>query len=112
MGARQITEKRMADPALLALSGKVSVRMDEELNNVYPEKTSSRVEIALKNGRRLVRQVDIPKGDPRDPMEAADLADKVRWFAGSRDREKIERIIDMILTLERLPDVRELINMI
>ncbi|NPU85954.1 MAG: MmgE/PrpD family protein [Syntrophaceae bacterium] len=112
LGPRQLTERRMADPALLELSKKVTVRMDEELNKVYPEKTSSRVEIVLRDGRRLVRQTDIPKGDPRDPMEAADLADKVRWFAGCRDRNKIERIIDMILNLERLPDVRELIGLI
>jgi len=112
LGPRQLTEKRMADPNLLALSAKVTVRMDEELNKIYPEKTSSRVEIVLQDGRRLVRQVDVPKGDPRDPMEAPDLADKVRRFAGSRDREKTERIIQTILDLEHLSDIRELIGMI
>ncbi len=112
LGPLQLTEKRMADPALFALSKKVSVQMDEALNGAYPDKTSSRVEMLLRSGRRLVRQVDVPKGDPRDPMEAADLADKVRFFAGSREKEQTERIIGMILNLETIPDIRDLIGLI
>ncbi|MGV8080085.1 MAG: MmgE/PrpD family protein [Syntrophales bacterium] len=112
LGPRQLTEKRMADPTLYALSKKVTVLMDEELNRIYPGKTSSRVEIVLRDGRRLVRQVDIPKGDPRDPMEADDLSEKVRFFAGGRKREQTERIIGMILNLEKLPDIRELASLI
>ena len=112
LGPLQLTEKRMADPALFALSKKVSVLMDEALNGVYPDKTSSRVEMLLRSGRRLVRQVDVPKGDPRDPMEAADLADKVRFFAGSREKEQTERIIGMILNLETIPDIRDLIGLV
>ncbi|HOD27812.1 MAG TPA: MmgE/PrpD family protein [Syntrophales bacterium] len=112
LGPKQLTERRMNDPALLALAQKVTVRMDEELNRVYPERTSSRVEIALTGGGRRVRQVDIPKGDPRDPMEAADLAQKVRQFAGDRDRANTERVIAMILDLETLADIRALTPLI
>ena len=99
LGPRQLMERRMNDPALLYLSQKVTVRMDEDLNWVYPERTSSRVEIVLKDGGRRIRQVDIPKGDP---------ADKVRQFAGGRDRENAERIIETILNLERLPAIQKL----
>jgi 2-methylcitrate dehydratase PrpD len=112
LGPKQLTEKRMVDPNLLALARKVTVRMDDELNKIYPEKTSSRVEIVLADGRRLIKQVDIPKGDPRDPMEAADLAEKVRFFAGDRDSDKTERIIEMVLNLENITDIRELIELI
>jgi 2-methylcitrate dehydratase PrpD len=112
LGPKQLTEKRLADQNLLALAQKVNVQMDEKLNAIYPEKTSSRVEIILKDGRRLIQQVDVPKGDPRDPMEAADLADKVRYFAGGRNRDKTEQIIGMILNLENIPDIRELIRLI
>ncbi len=112
LGPIQLTEKRMDDQSLLALAGKVTVKMDEELNKIYPEKTSSRVEIVLLDGRRLIKQIDIPKGDPRDPMEASDLADKVRFFAGSRNRDKTERIIELILNLENIQDIRELLQLI
>jgi len=85
----QITEKRIIDPAIIALAKKVTVKTDDDLNKMYPDKTASRVEILLANGERLSRQVDIPKGDPRDPMEADDIARKVKFFSGNRDARRL-----------------------
>jgi len=56
--------------------------------------------------------VDIPKGDPRDPMEADDIAGKVKFFSGNRDRKKTERIIHTIMSLEKMHDIRELTSLI
>ena len=112
LGPKQLTEKRLQDPQLLDLAKKVTVRMDDELNRVYPERTSSRVEVCLRGGKRLIHQVDIPKGDPREPMELVDIAEKVRKFAGERDPKTTERIIEMVLGLERLSDIGALLALI
>jgi 2-methylcitrate dehydratase PrpD len=112
LGPMQITERRIADPAVIALAKKVSVKSDNELNKIYPDKTASRVEILMKNGERLIKQVDIPKGDPRDPMEAEDIAHKVKFFSGKRDPQKNERIIDEIMNLEKAKNVRDLVSLI
>jgi 2-methylcitrate dehydratase PrpD len=90
----------------------VKVMPDDELNKMYPDKTASRVEILLKNGERLIRQIDIPQGDPRDPMEADDVARKVKFFSGKRDSQKIERIIDEIMNLEKTKNIRNLVSLI
>jgi 2-methylcitrate dehydratase PrpD len=112
LGPAQLTEKRIADPAVLALSKKVSVKADDELNKVYPEKTSSRVEILLKNGTRLTRQIDIPKGDPRDPMDEKDLIEKIKRFAGNREPSRLEKISSLIMDIENLKDIKALIEAI
>jgi 2-methylcitrate dehydratase PrpD len=112
LGPAQLTERRIVDPALIALTKKVTVKADDDLNKMYPDKTASRVEIVLTNGERLVRQVDIPKGDPRDPMESGDIAEKVKLFAGSRDKKNLERIIDVVMGLEKAKDIGELISLI
>lgn len=112
LGPGQLTERRIADGAVLDLAKRVSIKTDEELNRAYPEKTSSRVEIALKDGRTLVRQTDIPKGDPRDPMEADDLAAKLHRFAGKREAAKLDRIIDMVMEIEKLRDIKGLARII
>ena len=112
LGPMQITERRIADPAVIALAKKVSVKSDNELNKIYPDKTASRVEILMKNGERLIKQVDIPKGDPRDPMEAEDIAHKVKFFSGKRDPQKNERIIDEIMSLEKARNIRDLASLI
>lgn len=108
LGPAQLTERRMADGALLELASRVTVELDEELNSVYPDKTASRVEIHMNDGRALSRQVDIPKGDPRDPMGEDDIADKVRLFAGGRERRDVERVIALAMGLEGLESISEL----
>ena len=112
LGPRQLTEKRIADPALLDLAARVMVTTDEELNACYPEKTSSRVEILLKDGRRLSRQVDDPKGDPRDPLGVAALTRKVKKFAGNRDGQRLDDVIAGILELEKIKDLTPLLERI
>jgi 2-methylcitrate dehydratase PrpD len=107
LGPAQLTERRVADPVVLALSKRVKVHCDDQLNRLYPERTSSRVEIALRGGARLARQVDNPKGDPRDPMTFDDLAAKVRRFAGARDPERLEKAIEGTLELEKVRRIQE-----
>jgi 2-methylcitrate dehydratase PrpD len=112
MGPAQLTEQRVADLDVIALSERVKVHVDQGLNDRYPDDTASRVEITLKSGRKVSRQVDVPKGDPRDPMEADDLASKLRFFARGRDEALLERIIGLITSLEELGDVRELTSLV
>ena len=88
------------------------MKADDDLNKMYPDKTASRVDIVLKNGERLIKQVDIPKGDPRDPMDAGDIAQKVKFFAGNRDQNNLERIVDVILGLEKAKNIRDLVSLI
>ncbi len=112
LGPGQLTEKRVADPDLRDLARKVQVVCDDELNSAYPERTSTRVEMELKGEKKLVRQVDIPKGDPRDPMEQEDLVRKVMRFAGPRDPDRVGRAIEKVLDLENLPSIRELTELV
>ena len=112
LGPIQLTEKRMRDEKLLALAQKVTVSTDEELNKLYPEQTASRVEITLEDGRTVTRQVDIPRGDPRDPMLDRDLMEKLIFFAGPRDRKTVEDLGGRILDLENQENLTELIGMI
>jgi 2-methylcitrate dehydratase PrpD len=112
LGPAQLTEKRIADPDIIALSKKVTVKMDDELNKLYPEKTSSRVTIRLKGGGTLIKQVDLPKGDPRSPMDAVDVTDKLKEFSGARDKVKINRTIELVMDLESLGSLRELAGLI
>ena len=112
LGPGQLTERRIADPAVMSLTKKVTVQPDDALNKMYPDRTASRVEVLMKNGERIAKQVEIPKGDPRDPMEAGDIAEKVRTFAGSRSRKKIDRLIDAVMDLDRAKNIGDLASLI
>jgi 2-methylcitrate dehydratase PrpD len=56
----------------------------------------------------LVKQVDIPKGDPRDPMDAADLIQKIIRFAVNRNKNGIDKLAAMIMDIENLKDIQAL----
>jgi len=111
-GPLQMKETRIADPLIVGLSRKVEVVMDDALNEVYPDMTSSRVKIILKGGESLVKQVDVPKGDPRDPMDEKEISDKVRYFAGNKHKEKVEKVIGMILDIDHLENIKDLAELI
>ncbi len=112
VGPAQLTEKRLSDPELIEFTKKVTVNYDDELNKLYPGKTASRVEITLKNGEKLTKQVEMPAGDPRDPMTSDDVANKVRLFAPGRDAKKLNTVIDRILNLETVTDIGEITKLI
>ncbi|MBC2717037.1 MAG: MmgE/PrpD family protein [Desulfobacteraceae bacterium] len=108
----QLTEKRISDKSLIRLSEKITVSTDETLNQLYPDKTASRVEIRLKDNQIIKRQIDIPKGDPRDPMTETDIIQKVKQYAGKRDADRIETVISKVLNLENVSDITELTRLI
>jgi len=108
MGPAQLREDRISDPAILALSNKVKVNVDPELAMVYPGMTSSRVEIRLKSGETLAKQVDIPKGDPREQMTTEEVADKAKRFASRRDEKTLDEVVRLSLELEKIGDISEL----
>jgi 2-methylcitrate dehydratase len=60
------------------IKGEASV----EFEKMFPEKQPSKVKIILKDGRVFEKQLDYPKGDPREPMTDEDLDNKFDALAG------------------------------
>ncbi|HPM78882.1 MAG TPA: MmgE/PrpD family protein [bacterium] len=112
MGPAQFRRERIADDEVLALAGKVRVHPDATLSEMYPVHTASRVEIKLTDGTTLARQIDTPKGDPRDPMTAADLTAKLARFAAPEQRPKVQAVAAATLALDRTDDIRTLTTLL
>lgn len=112
LGPGQLTGQRMKDKELMELVGRVKVVQDEELSSCYPEVTASRVGVKLRSGELLEKLVEVPKGDPRDPMTEEDLVKKVERFSGSRDGEKVKRVIELIMKLETASNISEMASLI
>ncbi len=112
LGPEQLTEGRMKKKDILALAERINIVPDDELSARYPEVTASRIEVELKNGSHLEKLVEIPKGDPRDPMTEEDVTAKVRRFAGSREKKRIDEVIRLIMELENSYSITELVSLI
>jgi 2-methylcitrate dehydratase PrpD len=106
----QFREDRLSAPAVLDLARRVEFVRDPEIDALYPEKFASKVEIVLKDGRRLWERVDFPKGSPENPMTPEEVAQKFKSLAAAvKDESAISKILENQGRLEDLPELSPLI---
>lgn len=106
------TESRLGDPALHALMQQIVVEEDPALTRAHAgelPRWPSRVEVVLKDGRRLCRESGPPKGHPLNPMSDAEVDDKFRRM-GERalPHAAARRLLDTLWAVESLADIGEL----
>lgn len=106
-------EKRFTDPALVAFVAKVKIHLDDSLTTRYPRGIPNRITLTLTDGRKLVKEVEFPRGHALNPMTDAEVEDKLRRLCSSRySSERIDGILRTCWTLPALDDVARLIQMV
>ena len=105
----EYSEATLADPRVKGLMAKIRGVEDPSLDEEYPEKWASWVEVKTKDGRTLRADTPYPLGDPENPLSWQQLEDKFRSLTGpviSQARQ--DEIISAVRSLEDLEDVKEL----
>ncbi len=72
----QFKPDRISDPGLIPVMDKIKVVPNQEFEKLFPEYQPSRVTVALSDGKSYTQRVDVPTGDPRDPMTEDEIAVK------------------------------------
>jgi 2-methylcitrate dehydratase len=72
----QFEQDRILDPRIRDQLDKVEVVADPEIESVFPELQRVIVTIETSDGRELSKQLDYPKGDPRNPLTDAEIEQK------------------------------------
>jgi len=105
----EFSEQKLWDPRLRAQMRKVKVVANAEFEAAFPARQCARVTITTTDGRRLTHQVDVPKGDPRDPMTPADLDVKFNALAEPLlSAARRTELRDAIFALDTLDDLAPL----
>jgi 2-methylcitrate dehydratase len=97
----QFREERVRDQSLIPIMDKVKVVANEEFEALFPKFQPSRVTITTKDGKSHSTRVDVPKGDPRDPMTEEEIA--VKFTALGRDvigRDQCKKLQKLIMSLD------------
>jgi energy-coupling factor transporter ATP-binding protein EcfA2 len=85
---------------------------NEEFEALFPKFQPSRVPITTNSGASHSTRVDVPKGDPRDPMTEEEIAVKFTALGGDvvgKDQcKKLQRFIMSMETAEKLDQLFEL----
>lgn len=105
----QFKEERVLDKSLIPIMDKVKVVANEEFETLFPKFQPSRVTITTISGKSFSTRVDVPKGDPRDPMTEEEIGVKFRALGEEViGRDRCDSLAAAILSLENLADVRRL----
>lgn len=108
-GLEEFHEEVINEPAVQEMLKKVEIIADPELNKLYPEKFPAQVTITARNGNTYRHDVYSPKGDANNPLTAGEIQDKFRMLCeGPIAKDRCEKIIEEIMGLESVADVREL----
>lgn len=99
---------RMKDPAVLRERAKVELVPDEALERLIPKRVAI-VEVTLTDGTHLTERVDAVRGTPENPMSRDEIIAKARdLMAPVLGAAGTDKLIERLLALETVTDVREL----
>jgi len=105
----QFTMEKIMDPKIREQLKKVEVVADPEIEKVFPALQRVIVNIETKDGRSFHKQLDYPKGDPRNPLTDQEVEEKFAALAdGVLSNAGQKRVKDAIWNLERVGSVSEL----
>ncbi len=106
----QIAPRRIHDTAILAQVDKVSVVVDAEADALRPGMVAARVTLVTAAGETLTTFVSHPRGEPANPLSAADLAEKFKSLtAPGLGPEKSAELFRALSDLEAVGDVAPLV---
>ena len=108
----QFEMKKIMDPTIRAQLKKVEVVADPEIEKVFPALQRVIVNITTTDGRRFSKQLDYPKGDPRNPLSDAEIEEKFSALAdGVLSNGAQKKLVDAIWNLEKVGSVAKLMAM-
>ena len=105
----QFEMKKIMDPTIRAQLKKVEVVADPEIEKVFPALQRVIVNLTTTDGRTFTKQLDYPKGDPRNPLTDAEVEEKFAALAeGVLSEGAQKKLKDAIWNLEKVGSVSKL----
>jgi 2-methylcitrate dehydratase len=117
LAERQVTPvqfemRKIMDPTIRAQLRKVEVVADPEIEKVFPALQRVIVNLTTTEGRTFSKQLDYPKGDPRNPLSDAEVEEKFAALAeGVLSGGAQKKLKNAIWNLEKVGSVSKLMGL-
>jgi len=101
-GLDEFLPDQVGDPEVLALTRKVQVHADDALTALVPRKRPSIVEITTNDRHRYSARVDLPRGEPENPLSEREIKQQciaLSMFGGASP-EKAEALVECVMCLD------------
>lgn len=112
-GVSEFTDDMLWRPEVRAFMESVDMVVDPTVDAAYPERWIGRVEVETSDGRLLISEVAVPRGDPENSLTRAELeekAERLAVFQGGATVEEMQRLIHRIWRLDEQADVSHLLS--
>ena len=107
------TDKKLWDPRIRTLLGKIKVVADPEIDALFPGVKRARIRITTTGGEKHYAQVDHAKGSPQNSMSDEEIIAKFRANAsGVISPERQEEVIAATWAFDELRDVGEYLRLL
>jgi len=108
----QFTNEKIMDETIRAQLDKVEVVADPEIEALFPELQRVIVTIHASGGREFTKQIDYPKGDPRNPLTDEEIEEKFDALAEPLlPAVRRQEIKDAIWDLDKLDSITRLVEL-
>jgi 2-methylcitrate dehydratase len=108
----QFTMEKIMDATIRAQLNKIVVVADAEIEKVFPALQRVVVTIHTTDGREFSKQLDYPKGDPRNPLTDKEVEEKFEALAEPvMTPTARRRAMDAIWNLDKQASVTELMKL-
>lgn len=105
------TQELIDDPEIQKILGKIKLHGLEELEEVYPDKRVSIVELVLNNGKILSKRFDYRKGDPENPLTEEELKIKFEGLvSGNLSKDQIDGLWANVLHVAEIDNINTLFH--
>jgi 2-methylcitrate dehydratase len=104
VGPEQIETERINRGDVVDLLSRVRVEAAPDLTAAYPERTSARVHVALRNGQTVSREQSDFEGSPTRPMSWDRVVEKFDWLTEPFVDDGLRNdIVDAVKHLDQIP---------
>ena len=108
----QFTMEKILDPTIRAQLNKIVVVADPEIEKVFPALQRVVVTVQTTDGREFSKQLDYPKGDPRNPLTDKEVEEKFEALAEPvMTPAARRRAMDAIWNLDKQASVTDLMKL-
>jgi len=109
VGIETFDAAQLANPAVLALQSRVTMRVDPTLDAAAPSLTQAHVTVRLRGGRLLTASANGARGYPEQPASDEELAAKfLACAARAMTEEQARQALVALRAIENAPDIRDL----
>jgi 2-methylcitrate dehydratase PrpD len=105
-------DQHFHDQDICSFRDRVTMILDPEVDNAYPQSWIGKVKVYLNNGEVLEGRVDEPKGDPGNTLSRTEITDKamrLAAFSGGASPSEMSAAIERLWNIRNQSKIGQLL---